>query len=54
MGILLFCCVEAYRVGGFGWLAGIRRGGNIPSRAFGSIVPGFTFLNCNKDPSNTC
>lgn len=33
---------------------GARRGGNIPNRAVGRIVPGAIFLNSNMLPNRTC
>lgn len=35
-------------------LTGARRGGNMPNRAVGNMVPGVIFLNSNIDPKSTC
>lgn len=33
---------------------GARRGGSIPNRAVGNIVPGEIFLNSSIEPKRTC
>lgn len=41
-------------IGGAGSAVGILRGGNMPKRAVGRIVPGAIFLNSNILPNRTC
>lgn len=41
-------------IGGAGPAVGALRGGNMPNRAVGRIVPGVIFLNSNILPKRTC